>query len=117
MSPRRLITPSWWSAHMLGVALIALALCSVSVTWYAATEQRRVTACQAEYNDQFIAALVERNAATAADRRALIDLTNTILTATKRGDVRTALERYNAVLRATDAKRAEHPLPTNPICS
>lgn len=117
MSPRRLITPSWWSAHLLGVALIALALCSVSVTWYAATEQRRVTACQADYNGQFAAALAERNNATGSDRQALIDLTNTILTAQERGRVRAALERYNAVLRATDAKRAEHPLPSNPRCS
>ena len=117
MSPRRLITASWWSAHAVGVSLMCLALCSVSVTWYSATQQRRITECQARYNRAFVAAIIERNEAASDDRRAMIDLSSELLnTKSTRMERYLALQRYNATLRASDAKRAASPLPTNPYC-
>lgn len=117
--PQRLIRSSWWNAHMnvLGLLLLGLGLCSLTVTWYSATAQRRVTDCQAHYNVAFVGALAERNDANIADRRALIDLTNALL---KEGGTRMdrylALERYNTTLRASDVTRDAHPLPAEPAC-
>lgn len=100
--------------RVLAGVLVVLSAMTVSSTAYYNYEQKKITECQARFNDQFIQQLNERNKISESDRESLAQLVQTIVNSTSRGATSKALEDYLNTKEKNDAERKQHPLPSLP---
>lgn len=98
---------------ILAVSLVLDVLLTVGIT-FLGWHVQSVSSCQAQANDAFRVAIVQRNDAAAKERAAQRQLFNVVLDPTSSpADRLKASKDYYAGLVAADQQRTEHPLPTN----
>lgn len=117
--------------NIYGIATVVLTLLALTTVFISTQEQRRVTECQAKYNEHFIAVLRERTAATTDERNAQIKLSTTmvgLIDAATRPDYtdaqnlealrqwRDAQAEYGKTIREADKTRADNQYPLPPNC-
>lgn len=112
MSPLRKLSPL--SQRIVGIIIIVLALMTVGSTAYYNHEQREITRCQAQYNDQFAQQIKERNKISESDRENLTALVKAVVNSKSREESHKALENYLKTMEKNDEERKEHPLPGLP---
>lgn len=96
-----------------GIVLLVLALLSVGQGVYFTYQNRQITSCQADYNQQFAAQLAARSEISESDRESLAELFDTWLTKDPK-NARQALEDYIKTKERNDEQRKKHPLPELP---
>lgn len=116
----------------IGVAVTVLALVSLFILVTSISEYRTATNCQAQYNKNFAAALVERQEASKSDRestRALakgtvamwdVFLNPTASVEDKRkaaGDYRAVYKNYLIAAEESEKKLTANPIPLVPECA
>ena len=105
---------------MAGVGALACLLALIGAVWQGisqadlARRQTAYTHCQARVNDAPIKAQNARAVSADQDRDALDQLVSDIIRARSATDTEAALARYQRTRAATDAQRAQHPLPAPP---
>ncbi|MFE9742971.1 hypothetical protein [Streptomyces sp. NPDC006477] len=100
--------------RLFGVVLVVLSVTTVGSTVYYTNEQREISECQAEFNDQFINQISERNKIASSDRESLADLVRSVINSGSRAESRKALEKYLDTKDINDEERKKYPLPELP---
>lgn len=101
-----------WTQRGIGLVLVLVAVVSVLLVYARTEELRRLTACQADYNEAFKQANNEHTEAAKQDRAA-IRVFLQALAATRDQQARTdAYQTYLRSLDEADARRSSHPIPT-----
>ena len=96
-----------------GIFLIVLSLLTVGNGVYFTYQNRKITNCQADYNNQFSAQLRARSDISESDRESLSKLFEDWLTGDPK-EARQALENYLKTKEQNDEQRKKHPLPELP---
>lgn len=101
--PRWKVQPN----NLFAAFMIVLAMFTLNQAY----QQRRVTNCQAEVNQQFQAAIQARAEVSKEDNQLLRDLVNKVLTAKSDSETREALATYNLRSMELQQKREQNPFP------
>lgn len=101
--------------HAIGVVILLLAAVTMVTAVSADVRMQRAVACQAQFNQDYRAALAERTTAANDERGAQRNLLSAI-TDTDPSNNRPALDQYRAILDAADAQRAANPVPVVREC-
>lgn len=100
---------------IIGVLVILIAVSSTTMVFRQADHLQDVTACQAQYNEDFRVALSRRLQASDDEADAQRNLLRTI-TSTPNGDSSAAIGRYLVALDDLEKARAQNPLPKRTDC-
>jgi len=96
-----------------GIFIIVLSLLTVGQGVFFTYQNRQITRCQADYNEQFIEQLTARSNISESDRESLAKLFKDWLTKDPK-NARRALENYLETKDRNDEQRKEHPLKELP---
>lgn len=103
-----------WTERVIGIVVVILAVVTMVTSVSVNARLENVISCQAAFNANYRQALADRNEATNQERDAQRKL---ILSITQGGNDQQALTEYLDALNATNANRAENPLPLRTNCS